>query len=412
MADFQLDSRIPLLAQAGDPLAQGMRGLQMGQQIMQMPLQNQLLQQRAQQGQQAIAAEQARAAQGEKDRLLVSFAEGAQKLLPLIDSGDFTGAVEVLKERRINLLRANPNANVSDTELAIDALQSGDATQIQRVKTLSNSLITTAESRGLIKPKVGGAVSAEQRGFERLISGFSEEEQANARRVRAGLIAKAGSSADERAALNKELADQIVAFKAQKAEATAQGTAEGKAKGEFKTAPLVAKAKSQIAAAVKLATAEAASRGEALSDLRKAEAGLPGIKEVVGKLRELSSIATHTITGKAFNFLAKEFGFGATKGGTARAAYQATIDNQVLPLLKQTFGAAMTEGEGLRLTATLGDVEAPPEVKQAQLDAFLASQKRQIEILNREVAATANQGMVDNNDGTFTLPDGRIVRRK
>ena len=84
------------------------------------------------------------------------------------------------------------------------------------------------------------------------------------------------------------------------------------------------------------------------------------------------------------------------------------MSNQVLPLLKQTFGSAMTEGEGLRLTATLGDPDAPVETKMAQLDAFLASQLRQIENLKREVAPTdaANQpaaSVAPTNIGRFAV---------
>lgn len=279
-----------------------------------------------------------------------------------------------------------------DTDEAITLAEAGDFEGLEKA---TDSAIALGERFGLIS---GGAqnVSAEQRGFERLIEDFTPEEQVQARKTRAGIIAKAGDSSAERIARDEELSDQVAEVEAKKAEQRALG----KIKGEAKGAPLVAKAKSEIATAVKLATAEAAARGEALSDLKKAEAGLPGLEEVVGKLRELSTIATFTLTGKAFNLIAKELGFGATKGGTARAAYQATIDNQVLPLLKQTFGAAMTEGEGKRLAATLGDVDAPPEEKQAQLDAFLGSQKRQIENLKREVAPadfTSSSGI------TFTV---------
>ena len=312
-------------------------------------------------------------------------AQGYQDIKPFLegDTLDTAGALRVLNDRKSRL--QSEGKSTDDTQEAIDAIESRDASRINYIKKTGQAFMDKAVSAGLLEATgAGGKMSADQRGFEETIKDFTPQEQEDARRVRAGIKARAGESADERVARDKELAAQIVQFEADKAE----GKEFGKGKGFAKAAPLIATAKANIAKAVTLAQKEADSRGEALSDLRKAEAGMPGIEQVVGKLRELSPLATHTLTGRAWNFAAKEAGFGSTKGATARAAYQATIDNQVLPLLKATFGAAMTEGEGKRLAATLGDVNAPPEEKQAQLDAFLASQKRQIENLNREVSAT------------------------
>ncbi len=422
MADFQLNSNIPLLAQVPDVIGAGERGFQFGQSIQQAPVRNQLLQQQADAGianqqirQQQIAAEQARVVQAEKNRVITSVASGAVELVPLLEQGDFAAAETSLETRLARLKTEGRDTRL--TEQALAAVKSRDATQIQNVKKIAKATIEGAERLGLLETKAGGTVSAEQRGFENLIADFSDEEQAQARRVKAGLIAKAGDSAAERAARDEALGNQIVELERRKEAAKAEAKEVGSAKGKLRGAPLVAKAEAQIAAAVKIATTEAAARGEALTDLRKAEAGLPGLEEVVGKLRELSSIATFTITGKAFNLISKELGFGSTKGGTARAAYQATIDNQVLPLLKQTFGAAMTEGEGKRLAATLGDVDATPEAKQAQLDAFLDSQRRQIDNLNREIGVTGEAvtptaaAAVTPTAGAITLPNGIVVRQ-
>jgi len=402
---FQLDSNIPLMAQSGSPVAAANQAVQFGSMLDQLrttreqaPIRQQILQQQQEAGQLANQRNQQIAQQADQDRVLTSVAQGAQEILPFIDSGDFSGAVDKLKARRERLVSEGVT-DLSDTDLAIQALESGDAQQIQRIKTDANTAINIAETRGLLTT-TDGKLSAEQRGFEKLISGMNEADQEKARRIRAGLDAKAGSSAAERIALNKELTDLVASSKAQIEGETAESKATGKAKGEFKTAPLVAKAKSDIASAVALATKAAASRGEALTDLAKAEAGLPGLEEVVTKLKDLSSTATFTTTGRVFNVVAKELGFGATEGSTARAAYQATIDNQVLPLLKQTFGAAMTEGEGKRLADTLGDVNAAPEEKMAQLNAFMDSQRRQIENLQREIKAT---DFTSSSGITFTV---------
>jgi len=81
----------------------------------------------------------------------------------------------------------------------------------------------------------------------------------------------------------------------------------------------------------------------------------------------------------------KESGFGSTEGANARAKFIAIINNQVLPLLKSTFGAAFTEREGDTLKATMGDPNASPEQKMIQLEAFIDQKVRDIQSKQREV---------------------------
>lgn len=153
----------------------------------------------------------------------------------------------------------------------------------------------------------------------------------------------------------------------------------------------VARSKSAISAAIKTATKKAELKGEAISDLNVMNAALPGLKEVVKNLKDLTPFATSTLGGKFFDGAVKEAGFGATKGATARAKYIAIIDNQILPLLRQTFGAAFTKGEGDRLRATLGNPDTTADAKNAQLDAFMESKIRQIETKEREVEGMAQE---------------------
>ena len=136
--------------------------------------------------------------------------------------------------------------------------------------------------------------------------------------------------------------------------------------------------KPQIQGAVKEAELQATARGEALTDLQRAEAAMPGLEETIAELRDLAPIATSTIGGKIFDEAVKQSGFGATEGANARAKFVAIIDNQVLPLLRDTFGAAFTEAEGERLRATMGDPDASPEQKIAQLDAFIKQKYRDL----------------------------------
>ena len=145
-----------------------------------------------------------------------------------------------------------------------------------------------------------------------------------------------------------------------------------------------------ITAAQSKAAAAAKAEGEAFTEYHQTKAALPQMKEVVTKLRELSEVATYTWGGRLWNEAVKQSGFGSTDGADARAKYQATIDNEVLPLLKLTFGAAFTAAEGDALRATLGDVNASPSEKQAALDAFIAAQERKIKTREATAASLSN----------------------
>lgn len=137
--------------------------------------------------------------------------------------------------------------------------------------------------------------------------------------------------------------------------------------------------KPQIQGAVKEAELQAKERGEALTDLKRAEAAMPGLMETMEELRQLAPIVSSTFGEKLFDEAVKQSGFGATEGATTRAKYTAIIDNQVLPLLRDTFGAAFTETEGERLRATMGDPDASPEQKTAQLEAFIKQKYRDLQ---------------------------------
>ena len=157
-----------------------------------------------------------------------------------------------------------------------------------------------------------------------------------------------------------------------------QGQEGGKQKAKLLFGP-------KIATAVTLATKAATARGETLTDLVRSEAALPGLLDSVSQLKDLSLVATSTLGGKAFDTIVKESGFGATEGSDARAKFVAIINNQVLPLLRQTFGAAFTEKEGETLKATMGDPDATPSQKILQLESFIDQKVRNIQASQREL---------------------------
>lgn len=223
----------------------------------------------------------------------------------------------------------------------------------------------------------GYDTSAGEREFKALVANLSPEDQEKARRIKLGLDARAVGSAAMTTATTDGLTEEVAGSEAVIAGAKSGASEEAKLKQQQIYLP-------KINAAVKEAEQEAVSRGEALSDLKRAKVAMPALLEAVGNLKSLAPLATSTFAGRAFDMAAKELGFGATDGATARAKYVAIVDNQVLPLLKQTFGAAFTVKEGESLKATLGDPNASPAEKMAQLDAFIEQKTRDIETKERQ----------------------------
>jgi len=164
--------------------------------------------------------------------------------------------------------------------------------------------------------------------------------------------------------------------------------------------------KPRIEEAVTLAKAKSQERGEAFTDLQRAEAAMPGLQQSVAELKELAGIATSTIGGRAWDAVVKETGFGATEGATARAKFIAIVNNQVLPLLKPTFGAAFTVQEGESLKATMGDPNATPQEKIAQLDAFIEQKYRDIQTKQRQLGVEAEDMSTLSTEELQAIIDG------
>lgn len=117
---------------------------------------------------------------------------------------------------------------------------------------------------------------------------------------------------------------------------------------------------------------------------------LPGLKSVVSELSDLAKKATYTMTGQVIDNAMRELGQEPTENAIARTKYIAMVDNQVLPLLRDTFGAAFTVKEGETLRATLGDPNKSPIEKQAILEAFIEQKTRDLEALNSRLPGGAS----------------------
>ena len=142
----------------------------------------------------------------------------------------------------------------------------------------------------------------------------------------------------------------------------------------------------RLSADILNAKTKAESEGKVFSDLNRAQAGLPAIVDLVVNLKGLSNVASSTLGKRGFDAVVRELGFGSTEGGTARAKYIAVVANNLLPLLKTTFGGAFSVEEGNRLLATLGSPNLDANARNAELDAFLESKISQIDGLRAQAS--------------------------
>ncbi len=119
---------------------------------------------------------------------------------------------------------------------------------------------------------------------------------------------------------------------------------------------------------------------------------MPGLRTVVDQLAALSDTATYTHSGQAMDALKREFGLPVGQGAIDRTSYISIVDNQILPLLRDTFGAQFTVQEGESLRATLGDPNKSPEEKKAVLNAFIEQKYRNVEAMKRDIPGQGGSG--------------------
>jgi hypothetical protein len=146
---------------------------------------------------------------------------------------------------------------------------------------------------------------------------------------------------------------------------------------------------------------------EDIGSFQTAKATLPALEQTVGKLGKLGEDATHSLFGRGIDEFARQFGF-STEGGEARKEFESVVNNQVLPLLKQTFGAAFTVKEGESLKETLGDVNATPAEKQKVLQAFIKQKRADLATKGRKIGVQVDptrgsQSTAGNIDSDLAL---------
>lgn len=128
--------------------------------------------------------------------------------------------------------------------------------------------------------------------------------------------------------------------------------------------------------------------GESVVKLAEIESMMPRLGALTQELSALGKNATYTIAGQAADSARRQAGLPVGESAIARKEYISKVDNEVMPLLRQTFGAAFTEREGASLRATLGDPDVSPAEKDAVLKSFIESKLGQIQSLQRRTGAS------------------------
>jgi hypothetical protein len=123
------------------------------------------------------------------------------------------------------------------------------------------------------------------------------------------------------------------------------------------------------------------AQGDAAASYNSMASKMPGLETVVKKLDDLSTKATYTAAGQMYDLGRKQIGMDPREAAVARSEYISTVDNQVLPLLRDTFGAAFTQKEGDTLRNTLGDPDKSPQEKQVVLKSFIEQKRRDLQAL-------------------------------
>ena len=310
-----------------------------------------------------------------------------------LDDARKSGMTEVMGQAVTALRSGNTNRAISLLdEYATAAENSGDKAAAATARGLMQSANASPEAA---LAAIGMTLQTVDPDMASKIFGGGNEEPAEVRSLRiraeqAGLVK--GTPEYENFMLNGGGAPAN--FRALEMQAEAAGLVKGTPEyAEFmetRGAGAQAGAKTTATNEANIATggeaAEAVSAGRARGtasvatdrETAEMERNLPGLREVVDQLYDLSSTATFTRAGRLRDAARRSFGLPAGEGAVDRASYIAVVDNQILPLLRQTFGAAFTAAEGDRLRATLGDPNASPEEKHAKLEAFIAQAERNL----------------------------------
>lgn len=324
---------------------------------------------------------------------ITSLAQGARAIIPDLQSGNIERVRATLQARGAALDTANIDR--SDTDEALSLIDT-NPDELLRISQEAVKLGTQ------LSPGKRGVQFGAQQTFkdskDNLFFGTTKRNPTTGQ-IESALVPVSGGAAQPvgavqlvsglgQTAAEKAVTEATTAGEKEKAKLAEQAAARPGIEADIEAKKLKKQLqfKPQIEKSVTLARKLADEQGEVLTDLNRSRAAMPGLTIAVNQLKELATVATSTFGGRVFDAAVKETGFGSTKGATARAKFIAIVNNQVLPLLKPTFGGSFSVQEGESLKATMGDPNSSPEEKIAQLDAFIAQKVRDIEAKEAQVS--------------------------
>jgi hypothetical protein len=156
---------------------------------------------------------------------------------------------------------------------------------------------------------------------------------------------------------------------------------------------------------IKSAEKSAESRAATSSELNERLASFPQLEDTVEQLGKLAEKATFSLPGRGIGAVMNQAGV-PRESDIARTEYISLVDNQILPLLRQTFGAQFTQKEGESLKITLGDPDKSPEQKKAVLRSFIQQKAATIESMQRQLGQKPTG---PNLSGNNAAPQGATV---
>lgn len=323
---------------------------------------------------------------------ITSLAQGARAVISDLQAGNVERVRATLQSRGASLDAAGIDR--SDTDEALNLLD----TNPQELLRISQEAVKLGTQ---LAPGKKGVQFGAQQTFKdskgTLFFGTTKRNPATGQ-IESALVPVSGGAAQPVGDVNLVSGlGQTAAEKAASEVTTVGEKEEAKLKRKLRFKP-------QIERAVVLARKSAQEKGELLTDLNRSKAAMPGLTNVVNELKELATVATSTFGGRVFDAAVKETGFGSTKGATAKAKFIAIVNNQVLPLLKPTFGGSFSVQEGESLKATMGDPDASPVEKIAQLEAFIAQKVRDVEAKELQVS-DQDAGPQTQEGATATNPE-------
>lgn len=149
------------------------------------------------------------------------------------------------------------------------------------------------------------------------------------------------------------------------------------------------------------ARAVGAERGEQQVQLTQLTSRMPQLMSMVDNLSALGQKATYTGAGLAKDFLREQAGLEPSERSIARTEYISRVYNEILPLLRQTFGAQFTEKEGESLKATLGSPNVAPAKKDAVLRSFIQTKKANANSAARALGQPLPYPGIEPSDALF-----------